>query len=31
VDSDDDDDRAQSAIAAAAEFNPYADVKIEGK
>lgn len=29
VDSEDDDERAQSAIAAAAESDPYADVKIE--
>ena len=29
VDSEDDDERAQAAIAAAAEFDPYADVKIE--
>ncbi|KAH8775832.1 RXT2-like protein [Hyaloscypha finlandica] len=29
VDSDDDDERAQAAIAAAAEFDPYADVRIE--
>ncbi|CAG8950642.1 hypothetical protein HYFRA_00002851 [Hymenoscyphus fraxineus] len=29
VDSDDDDERAQAAIAAAAEFNPYAGIKIE--
>jgi hypothetical protein len=29
VDSDDDDERAQAAIAAAAELDPYADVKIE--
>lgn len=29
VDSEDDDERAQAASAAAAEFNPYADVKIE--
>jgi RXT2-like, N-terminal len=31
VDSDDDDERAQAAIAAAAEFDPYADVRIERK
>ena len=31
VDSEDDDERAQAAIAAAAEFDPYADVKIESK
>ena len=29
VDSEDDDERAQAAIAAATEFDPYADVKIE--
>ncbi|KAL2063011.1 hypothetical protein VTL71DRAFT_6083 [Oculimacula yallundae] len=29
VDSDDDDDRARDAIAAAADLNPYSDVKIE--
>ncbi|KAH8665857.1 RXT2-like protein [Tricladium varicosporioides] len=29
VDSDEDDERAQTAIAAAAEFDPYADIKIE--
>lgn len=29
VDSEDDDERAQAASAAAAEFDPYADVKIE--
>jgi hypothetical protein len=29
VESEDDDERAQAAIAAAAEFDPYADVKIE--
>ncbi|KAH8598802.1 RXT2-like protein [Bisporella sp. PMI_857] len=29
VDSDDDDETAQDAVAAAAEFDPYADVKIE--
>ena len=29
VDSEDDDERAQAAIAAAAEFDPYTDVKIE--
>lgn len=29
VDSEDDDERAQAAHAAAAEFDPYADVKIE--
>lgn len=29
VDSDDDDERAGAAIAAAAEVDPYADVKIE--
>jgi hypothetical protein len=31
VDSEDDDERAQVAIAAAAEFDPYADVKIESR
>jgi hypothetical protein len=31
VDSEDDDERAQAAMAAAAEFDPYADVKIESK
>jgi len=31
VDSDDDDERAQAAIVAAAESNPYADVRIERK
>jgi hypothetical protein len=29
VDSEDDDERAQAAITAAAQFDPYADVKIE--
>ena len=29
VDSEDDDERAQAAMVAAAEFDPYADVKIE--
>lgn len=29
VDSDDDDERARDAIAAAAEQDPYSDVKIE--
>lgn len=29
MDSEDDDERAQAAMAAAAEFDPYADVKIE--
>jgi len=29
VDSDDDDERAEAAIASAAEFDPYSDVKIE--
>ena len=29
VDSEDDDERAQAASTAAAEFNPYANVKIE--
>lgn len=29
VDSEDDDERAEAARAAAAEFDPYADVKIE--
>lgn len=31
VDSDDDDERAQAAIAAATELDPYSGVKIEGK
>lgn len=30
VDSDDDDERAQAAIAAATELDPYSGVKIEG-
>jgi hypothetical protein len=29
VDSEDDDERADAAIAAAAEFDPYSNVKIE--
>jgi len=29
VDTDDDDERAEAAIASAAEFDPYSDVKIE--
>jgi hypothetical protein len=29
VDSEDDDERADAAIAAAAEFDPYSEVKIE--
>ena len=31
VDSEDDDQRAQAAVTSAAEFDPYADVKIECK
>lgn len=31
MDSEDDDERAESAMIAAAEFDPYADVRIESK